>query len=178
LRPDVEIAPEDVDRLAPEELVMSILARGFMPGAILTKVDRMSMAASLEVRPPLLDKRVVDFARTLPLSLKVRAGVGKYLLREVGRPLLPSAVYSHRKQGFAIPLFDWFNADFWRLADELCAPGGATATLFRRDALERVLADGRSAKRNTGVVSEDNAATRVWLLVSLGRWMQRFGVSA
>jgi asparagine synthase (glutamine-hydrolysing) len=138
----------------------------------------MSMAASLEVRVPLLDLRVVDFASRLPLELKVRGGVGKHLLREAGRPLLPSAVYEHKKQGFAIPLFDWLNPQFWALADELYAPGAPASALFDAPGLRSALAEGRSADRNTGVLSETAAATRAWLLVSLARWMQRFGVSA
>ena len=178
LRPDVEIDPSDVARLEPEELVMLTLARSFMPGAILTKVDRMSMAASLEVRPPLLDARVVEFARRLPLDLKVRGRTGKYLLREVGRALLPGSVYEHAKHGFSVALFDWFNAEFWRLVEDWYAPGSEAARLFRPVALARTIADGRAASRRTGVVSETSAATRVWLLASLARWMQRFGVAA
>jgi asparagine synthase (glutamine-hydrolysing) len=178
LRSDCELSADALTALAPEELVMDILARSYMPGAILTKVDRMSMAASLEVRVPLLDLRVVDFASRLPLELKVRGGVGKHLLREAGRPLLPSAVYEHKKQGFAIPLFDWLNPQFWALADELYAPGAPASALFDAPGLRSALAEGRSADRNTGVLSETAAATRAWLLVSLARWMQRFGVSA
>ncbi len=178
LREDCALEPRALRELAPEELVMDMLARSYMPGAILTKVDRMSMAASLEVRVPLLDLRVVDFAARLPLELKIRDGVGKHLLREAGRELLPREVYEHRKQGFAIPLFDWFNPQFWSLVDELYAPGAPAAELFQRRQLQRALDDGRRAQLNTGVLSETAAATRVWLLASLGRWMQRFGVAA
>lgn len=178
LRRDVEIEPDVVERLAPEELVMLVLAKSFMPGAILAKVDRMSMAASLEVRPPLLDRRIVEFAARLPLEHKVRGRTGKHLLREAGRKLLPPAVYAHRKQGFSIPLFGWFNADFWSLLDELYAPRAEAARLFRADELRRVIASGRDADRNLAALSEGAAATRVWLLASLARWMQRFGVAA
>jgi asparagine synthase (glutamine-hydrolysing) len=178
LRSDCELDVLALAELAPEEYVMDILAKSYMPGAILAKVDRMSMAASLEVRVPLLDRRVVDFASRLPLDLKVRNGVGKHLLREAGRPLLPREVYEHRKQGFAIPLFDWFNGEFWELVDGLYAPGSRAAELFQRPALERALSEGRSADERTGVLSETAAATRVWLLASLARWMQRFGVAA
>jgi asparagine synthase (glutamine-hydrolysing) len=149
-----------------------------MPGAILTKVDRMSMAASLEVRPPLLDRRVVEFALRLPLDLKVRGRVGKYLLREAGRPLLPACVYDHPKQGFSMPLFDWFNAQFWDLVGDLYAPGSRAAALFEPAALARALHAGRNANERVGVVSETTAATRAWVLAQLARWMDRFGVSA
>jgi asparagine synthase (glutamine-hydrolysing) len=178
LRRDVDLDPELVERLEPEELVMQILASGFMTGAILAKVDRMSMAASLEVRPPLLDRRIVDFARHLPLEHKVHGRTGKHLLREAGRDLLPAAVYEHRKQGFSIPLHRWFNAEFWELVDGLYAPGSRAATLFDRAALQGVLDDGRKATENAGTLSETAASTRVWLLASLARWMERYGVAA
>jgi len=178
LRRDIDLEPEVVERLEPEELVMLVLARTFMPGSILPKVDRMSMAASLEVRPPLLDRRIVEFALRLPLEHKIHGRTGKYLLREAGRHLLPASVYEHPKQGFALPLHRWFNAEFWQLVDELYAPGSPAADLFRAPELERVLAVARNAGRDETTLSAGNAATRVWLLASLARWMQRYGVAA
>ncbi len=173
LRPDCAAQP---GALSPEEEVMAVLARTFMPGAILTKVDRMSMAAGLEVRVPLLDLRIVDFARRLPLGLKVRGGTGKLLLREAARPLLPASVYRHRKQGFSIPLFGWLNDEFWELLDDLYAPRSPAAELFNPLALRATLERGREAARGTSVASETNSITRVWVLALLARWMDRFGV--
>ena len=178
LRRDIDLDPDIVDRLEPEELVMLVLARTFMPGAILPKVDRMSMAASLEVRPPLLDRRIVEFALKLPLEHKIRGRTGKYLLREAGRELLPSAVYEHRKQGFALPLHRWFNAEFWELLETWYAPGTPAAGLFREPELRRVLDAARHAGRDASVISTGNASTRAWMLASLARWMQRYGVAA
>ena len=76
----------------------------YLPGDILTKVDRASMAASLEVRPPLLDHGLVAWGMALPASLKLRGGVGKHVLREALRPLLPPATLARAKQGFATPI--------------------------------------------------------------------------
>jgi len=178
LRRDIDLDPDVVERLEPEELVMLVLARTFMPGAILPKVDRMSMAASLEVRPPLLDRRIVEFALRLPLEHKIRGRTGKYLLREAGRELLPAAVYQHRKQGFALPLHRWFNAEFWELLETWYAPGTPAAGLFRETELRRVLDAARHAGRDASVISTGNASTRAWMLASLARWMQRYGVVA
>ena len=178
LRRDIDLDPDVVERLEPEELVMLVLARTFMPGAILPKVDRMSMAASLEVRPPLLDRRIVEFALRLPLEHKIRGRTGKYLLREAGRELLPAAVYQHRKQGFALPLHRWFNAEFWELLETWYAPGTSAAGLFRETELRRVLDAARHAGRDASVISTGNASTRAWMLASLARWMQRYGVVA
>ena len=79
----------------------------YLPEDVLTKVDRMSMAHSIESRVPLLDHRLVEFALSLPLALKIQDGVRKRLLKEVGRRLLPEAILTRRKQGFAVPLTVW-----------------------------------------------------------------------
>lgn len=177
LRPETEPDHAALLRLPPEQYAMQMLARTFLPGAILPKVDRMSMAASLEVRVPLLDRRVVELARTLPLDLKIRGRTGKHLLREVGRPFLPAAVYSHTKQGFSLPLHAWLNEPFWELVDGLTSPASKCASLFDRRELAHVIAEGRNAGARSGVVSESSAATRAWIIAMLGRWMERFGVS-
>ena len=79
----------------------------YLPEDILTKVDRMSMAHSIESRVPLLDHRLVEFALSLPLDLKIRDGVRKRILKDVGRRLLPESILTRRKQGFAVPLAVW-----------------------------------------------------------------------
>lgn len=178
LRRIMNTSDEELARLDPEEFAMVMLARIHLPSAILAKVDRMSMAASLEVRVPLLDARVVRFAQRLPLSLKVRGGTGKHLLREAGRELLPASVYRHRKQGFSLPLQDWLGDDFWDLLEELVRPGRPAAALFRRDALDAVVAEGRCARRQGHRTSSQAAASRAWLIALLARWMERYEVAA
>ena len=167
----------DLEGLAPEEFVMAVLFQSYMTSAILTKVDRMSMAASLEVRVPLLDRRIVDFAARCPLDLKLRGSEGKFILREAGRDLLPEAVYSHPKQGFGLPLHEWFNAEFWELFEEIYRPGRPAAALFEPRALARTLREGREAARQGQRISKQSASARVWLLAQVGRWMERFEVT-
>jgi asparagine synthase (glutamine-hydrolysing) len=84
---------------------------------ILTKVDRASMANSLEVRVPLLDHRIVEFAYSLPLHMKLRDGQGKYLLRRVLSNLLPAGHLALKKKGFRIPLVPWLRGDLREWAD-------------------------------------------------------------
>jgi len=168
----------EFERLEPEDFVMAVLARSYMASAILTKVDRMSMAASLEVRVPLLDRRVVDFALRCPLDLKIRGREGKFLLREAGRDLLPEAVYSHPKQGFGLPLHEWFNDEFWQLFESLFETGGPAAALFEPASLRRTLDEGRRAHRQGARISKQTASARVWLLAQVGLWMKRFEVTA
>lgn len=166
----------DPARVEPETYAGDYLSKTLMVGGILRKVDRMSMAASLEVRVPLLDRRVFEFALTLPLELKLRDRTGKYLLREAVRPLLPAEVFSHPKQGFSIPLRDWFNDAFWEMTRELTGPGTEVARLFKPGAIEGVLSGGLDALALQHRTSLDAAAARAWLLAQLGQWMQTFRV--
>lgn len=83
-----------------------------LPGVMLRKVDSMSMAASIEVRVPFLDHRVVEFAHSLPFSMKVRKRERKAILRDVVRKELPPEVFNKKKQGFAMPLFKAFDKEF------------------------------------------------------------------
>jgi asparagine synthase (glutamine-hydrolysing) len=81
----------------------------YLPDDILTKCDRMSMAHSLEVRPPFLDHRIVEFAASLPVRLKIHGNTLKYVLRELMKDKLPAAVLRRKKEGFDIPIHDWFR---------------------------------------------------------------------
>ncbi len=80
-----------------------------MPGDILTKVDRTSMAVSLEVREPLLDHRLVEFAAGLPEGLRVKGRQGKYLLKKAMQRYLPDDILYRPKQGFVTPIAEWLR---------------------------------------------------------------------
>ena len=155
---------------------MAVLAQTYLPAAILTKVDRMSLAASLEVRVPLLDRRVVDLAQRCPLDLKLRGDEGKWLLREAGRDLLPPAVYAQPKRGFGLPLHDWLGPEFWDLLEALYAPNGPAGNLFDDAEVARTIREGREAQQAGALRSAQNVCTRAWLLAQLGRWIERFEV--
>ncbi len=88
---------------------MLVDACGYLPDDILTKVDRASMAVSLEVRSPLLDHRVAEFAWRLPLGLKVRAGEGKWPLRALLGRYLPKQLVNRPKAGFDLPVGEWLR---------------------------------------------------------------------
>src|SRR5690606_1938409 len=94
------------DRLS---LVQYLDFKTYLPGDILTKVDRASMAHSLEVRGPFLDYRLVEWAAGLPPELKLRGGVGKHVLKKALEPDLPHDILYRKKMGFAVPLVRWFR---------------------------------------------------------------------
>src|SRR3546814_303041 len=81
----------------------------YLPGDILTKVDRASMATSLEVRVPLLDHELLEWAATLPAAYRLRAREGKYLLKKAMEERLPRDILYREKMGFCIPLASWFR---------------------------------------------------------------------
>jgi asparagine synthase (glutamine-hydrolysing) len=86
--------------------------KSYLPLDILTKVDRMSMAHSLEARVPLLDHKLVEFAATIPPELKLKQGVTKYIFKKAMRGILPDTIIDRPKHGFAVPLGQWFKGRF------------------------------------------------------------------
>ena len=91
----------------------------WLPGDILTKVDRTSMAVSLEAREPLLDHRLVEFAATLPVNLRIRKGQGKWLMKKAMEGHLPDTILYRPKMGFVTPISQWFRGALSCVADEL-----------------------------------------------------------
>jgi asparagine synthase (glutamine-hydrolysing) len=91
----------------------------YLEGDVLLKVDRASMAASLEVRVPFLNRAVVDFATGLPLELKLRRLTGKYILKRAMANRLPANIISRKKQGFAMPVAHWLTAELKELTRDM-----------------------------------------------------------
>ncbi len=142
----------------------------WLPGDILTKVDRASMAVSLEAREPLLDHRFVEFSARLPAKLRLRGGVGKYLMKRALASRLPDDILNRRKMGFVTPVSAWFRGPLAQEALAIAnAPSFAELGWFDASAI-RQLAEAHLAGRS-------DHGRLLWQLVMLDRSLQRlFGL--
>jgi asparagine synthase (glutamine-hydrolysing) len=161
---DLKMAPNGV-----LQRYLTVDQNYYLPDDILYKTDRMSMAHSLEVRPPFLDHRIVEFAATLPQRLKIRGGTQKLVLRELMRGKLPERVLNRKKTGFDIPTHDWFRGVLRGLLMETVTPEAVAATgVFDGRAIEALIRDHMERRINAGY--------HLWGLLTLFLWMKRWKV--
>ena len=135
----------------------------YLPGDILTKVDRASMAVSLEARVPLLDHPLVEFALALPAGLKIRDGVGKHIFRRAIRGLVPPAVLDHAKRGFAIPLGPWLRGPLRHRIDQLATADGGLYDFLDRAAVRRLAREHLMRRRDHGYALWRALVLHLWL---------------
>ena len=135
----------------------------YLPDDILVKVDRMSMATSLETRAPFLDADVMELAFSMPGPLKIRNGERKWVLKQAMRGLLPETILMRRKQGFSIPMKNWLRRDLQPLMRELLAPDRVEARgWFDAAEVTRLV--------ETHVAGRENHAHTLFPLMVLERW--------
>jgi asparagine synthase (glutamine-hydrolysing) len=154
------------ERFGSRDLVTQMMLvdlETYLPGDILTKVDRMSMAVSLEARVPMLDHLVVEFAMGLPSRLKLQRGTGKLVLREAIAGLVPAPVLSRPKQGFAVPLDRWFRGPLRYRVDALTRKDARISEWVDSQAVQRITTEHLSGRRN----HQDG----IWRLVVLDGWL-------
>ena len=135
----------------------------YLPGDILTKVDRASMAVSLEARVPLLDHALVEFALGLPAHIKIRDGVGKQVFRRAIRGLVPSEVLEHPKLGFAVPLGPWFRGPLRHRIDQLAVADGGLYDFLDRAAVRRLAQEHLIRRRDHSTALWRALVLRLWL---------------
>jgi asparagine synthase (glutamine-hydrolysing) len=153
-----EPVPDDLDALCLHDL------RLYLPDDILTKVDRMSMAVSLEVRVPLLDHRLVEFTGTLPRSLRLRDGVGKYLLKRLLGKYLPEDFVHRRKKGFSVPIGRWFRNELQDAFMDVAGPGAIRERGVFQPSVVSTIVDAHMSGRR-------DYQSLIWRLFVMQMWM-------
>jgi asparagine synthase (glutamine-hydrolysing) len=142
----------------------------YLPGDILTKVDRMSMAVSLEARVPILDHHVVEFAMGLPSRLKLHGSTGKQILRDAVRGIVPDSVLDKPKQGFAVPIASWFRGPLRYRIEGLIAGDAAINEFVDQRAVRRIVDEHLTGRREH--------PGRIWRLVVLNGWLRALSQGA
>jgi asparagine synthase (glutamine-hydrolysing) len=146
---------------------MRVDQKTYLPDAMLTKVDRASMAVGLEVRVPLLDHRAVEFALGVPDGMKYRKGKGKYILRRLLAQYVPEALFERPKMGFGVPLDHWFRDGLTSLLLDYLSPG----RLKREGLFDDSLVEGVIKEHLSG---RFNHQYRLWPLLMWEMWRERW----
>jgi asparagine synthase (glutamine-hydrolysing) len=139
----------------------------YLPNDLLVKVDIASMAVSLEARSPFLDHHVIEFAASLPESLKLRGVTTKYLLKRMLKRLLPAENLERKKMGFGVPIGHWFRGELQGfLRETLLSERALKRNLFKRESIARLI--------ELHTRGERDFAHQLWTLLMLELWFQRF----
>ena len=139
---------------------------GYLPLDILTKVDRMSMAHSLEARVPLLDHKMVELAATIPAEMRLKNGVTKHIFKKAMRGILPDSIIDRPKRGFAIPLGRWFRGQLDTFVSDLLL----SRTCRVRGILNLSYVDKLLAMHRRG----RDLDLQLWTLISFEMWCRKF----
>jgi asparagine synthase (glutamine-hydrolysing) len=138
----------------------------YLPDDLAVKMDRMSMANSLETRSPFLDTAVIELLARLPARRKIGLRRVKPVLRRAFRDLLPAEVWDRPKHGFGVPVGQWLHGELGTLfEDEVLSPGARTADLLDRDAVSGLWREHRARDAQHGY--------RLWTILMLERWLRR-----
>jgi len=158
---------EREDLREPLDRMLACDIETYLPGDLLPKVDRATMSCGLEGRSPLLDHPLMEFAASLPASVRFAGGSLKTLLRRVAGPLIPAAALNRPKQGFAAPAEVWFRAELRQFTREtLLGPEARGRGFFRPRAVEALLREHESGRQRHH--------HRIWALLCLELWFRTF----
>ncbi|MDQ3686908.1 MAG: asparagine synthase (glutamine-hydrolyzing) [Acidobacteriota bacterium] len=151
----------------PLDALLYLDSKTYLPGDILTKVDRMSMAASLEARVPLLDHKLIEFVTRIPASLKMKGLETKYIFKRAVRDIVPAEILNRPKQGFGVPIEQWINNQLRERIRE---------TLTERRAQERGLTEPRyvSLMLDEHERGRRDHSAQLWTLFMLELWHRTF----
>lgn len=153
-------------KLKPMEIQALFDIIYYLPGDLLTKVDRASMQYSLETRVPYLDHRLVEMAVNISSDLKYRSGISKYILKEILYQYIPKSYFDRPKQGFAIPLIKWLKHELRYLIDDY----------LNADVISRynvVDAEKVEELKKRFLSGDDYLFNRIWVLIILHKWLSK-----
>jgi asparagine synthase (glutamine-hydrolysing) len=161
------LAGDVPDNIADADKAIAAYVRGYLQEDILVKVDRASMAVSLEVRSPFLDPNVVKFLGNVTASLKLRGLTGKYLLRRLMRGRIPDAIIDRRKHGFGVPINTWLRQSLAPLLQEYLGEDRLRASgLLDAKVVTRLVAEHTSGLQDRGQL--------LWPLLLFELWRERW----
>jgi len=169
--------PKHYESWSPLRKIMYYRTHHTLSTNMLVKVDRMSMAHSLEVRAPFLDPVLAEVAASLPDHMLIQNGLGKQVLREMMKDQLPPEVFSHPKQGFNIPLHKYQNQTYRRLAQRLLFEENPLPELFSKSHLKQVFNRGLNTMHDNSNISAFRASHQLWMIMQFLGWAERFKVS-
>ena len=169
--------PAEFKDWSPLRRIMHFRLIHNLPLDMLTKVDRMSMANSLEVRAPFLDADLFDVAATIPEQFLFDRGKGKLLIREMMKYDLPSEVFNHPKKGFSIPLHKYQNEEFNELVNDLLLETDTLSQVFDKRAVRRLVERNSSVVADNAALSVYKASHQVWSLLQLSGWISYYKIS-
>jgi asparagine synthase (glutamine-hydrolysing) len=150
---------------APVDVMLEVDVRTYLPGDLLTKIDIATMAHSLEARSPFLDPSLMQLAASIPASMKLRGTEKKVVLRDALRGWIPDSILDRPKQGFSVPLADWFRGSLSGYAEEVLLDRSARSRdWFKPEAVRDLLVRHRER-------GEDHS-NRIWALIVLETWMR------
>src|SRR5205085_3166547 len=157
-------APGSGERL---DHMLYLDSKTYLPGDIMTKVDRMSMAHSIEAREPLLDYKLIEFAQQIPALFKLRGTETKSILKRAMRGIIPDEIINRPKQGFGVPMQKWFREDLREMViDTLTDSRTRQRGYFNQRAISAILREHLSGRR-------DNSR-HLWSLLMLELWHRSF----
>ncbi|MHB9129405.1 MAG: asparagine synthase-related protein, partial [Candidatus Humimicrobiaceae bacterium] len=136
-----------------------------LPELLLMRVDKMSMAASLEARVPFLDHKFVELAMSIPQDIKTKNGDLKYILKKAVKGIIPDEIISRKKQGFGVPIYEWFSQELGSFAKRKLKDFAKRTDYFNPGYLDNIIENSNSKKNST-----DN----LWFLLNFVLWHEEW----
>jgi asparagine synthase (glutamine-hydrolysing) len=155
-----------INHLHPIDQLTILDYKTYMVDDILTKVDRSTMAVSIEGREPLLDHRIIEFLAKIPAELKFKNGVKKYLLKEVAYKYIPKELLDRPKKGFAIPIQKWFRTDLKYLLDIYLSDKNLSHGLINQKVVYNLL--------KQYYAGDDSVFELIWFVLNFQMWYERW----